>query len=182
MRYFPSSILFFAAGLLWALASAASVAAQPDDGNSVAQLEKLGARIQRDEHGKVIALRFGYAKATDATLVNLKGLHNLQRLEMPCVVNVTDTGLANLKELSELRFLWIGYSNITDKGLVHLSRLANLEELYVGVYRSHFEDAGLIHLRSLKNLHKLTLARTDVSDSAIAALREALPRCTIQRK
>jgi internalin A len=145
-------------------------------------LERLGARIERDEHGRAIRLLFGYAKATDETLVYVKGLRGLQRLEMPCIVNVTDAGLANLEGLSELRFLWLGYSGITDQGLIHLAHLTNLEELHVGVYKSQFKDAGLVHLSGLKNLKKLTLVRTGVTDGAIGELKKALPRCTIETR
>jgi hypothetical protein len=49
-------------------------------GGPVAQLEKLGARIKRNDNGEVVGLRLRGWHVTDAGLMHLMGLTNLQSL------------------------------------------------------------------------------------------------------
>jgi hypothetical protein len=42
-------------------------------------------------------------------------------------------------------------------------------------------DAGLEHLKGLTNLRTLNLTETKVTDHGVNKLRQALPKCDIQR-
>ena len=75
-------------------------AARADEASAVAALEKLGAKIKRDETkpGKpVIQVSLGNTAVTDAGLKELKELKQLTYLD----INDTKVTLAALKELKE---------------------------------------------------------------------------------
>ena len=65
--------------------------------DAVAALKKLGARIKQDDHGEVVEISIASAKITDADLVHLKGLMELQELNLGDA-KVTDTGVADLQK------------------------------------------------------------------------------------
>ena len=123
-------------------------------GGAVAELEKLGAKITKDDQGQVIRVNLYATRITDAGLVHLKGLTNLERL-------------------------LIGGNEINDTGLAHLKQLANLERLFLD--KTQITDVGLGHLKSLANLKTLGLAGTKVTDAGIAELQKALPNCKITK-
>jgi hypothetical protein len=176
----PATLLLATGGLLAASDATPKATPRPDDPAAVAELQKLGARTEKDESGAIKGLIFGGAKATDTTLAHLKGLHSLERLTMPCIVNVTDRGLANLDELVELRVLYLGFSEITDAGLLHLKGIQNLEKLSFPLTKANITDAGLEHLRGLSHLRELRLGGAKVTEAGVAELQQALPNCKIQ--
>jgi len=178
----PATLLLATGGLLAASDATPKATPRPDDPAAVAELQKLGAQIEKDESGVVRGLVFGGAKATDTTLAHLKGLHSLQRLQMSCIVKVTDEGLANLAGLSELRSLYLGFSEITDRGLVHLKRLQNLEKLAFSTIKANITDAGLEHLKGLNRLRELRLGAARVTEAGVTELQNALPNCKIMWK
>ena len=121
--------------------------------DSLKVLEKLGAVVRRNERGEVIMLILSRnKKVTDAELVHLEGLINLQSL-----------------------ILW--GTQVSDAGLVHLKGLTKLEA--VSLAETKITDAGLIHLRGLANLQQLYLDRTQVTNEAVAELKKSLPNCMI---
>ena len=81
---------------------------------------------------------------------------------------ITDTGLAHLENLFNLRSLAVRGTEITDAGLAHLAGLENLEELDLGINR--LTDAGLVHLKGLKSLRKLRLSATNITDAGLVQL------------
>ena len=64
--------------------------AQVVDVDPVAELENLRAKITRNDNGEVVALNLYGTQVTDAGLVHLKGLTNLQTLSLPR--QITDGG------------------------------------------------------------------------------------------
>ena len=58
-------------------------------------LKKLGAYIRRNEQGEVVEVVFNFNDITDAGLVHLKGLTNLQTLNLRST-QVTDASVAEL--------------------------------------------------------------------------------------
>ena len=88
------------------------------------------AKVTRDEQGDVIGVSLINSQITDAGLIYLKDLTNLQTLHLSYCENITDAGLVHLKEVPNLVDLSLyGSENITDTGLVHLKGLTNLEIL-----------------------------------------------------
>ncbi len=88
---------------------------------SVAALEKLGARIERDGQGKIYSIAVGGPQFTDAALVHLKGLTHLKRLFL-IGPQFTDAGLVHLKGLTKLKHLMLGVAQVTDTGVVELQK------------------------------------------------------------
>ena len=64
--------------------------AQTANANPVAALEKIGATIKRNEQGEVVEVNLRGTKVTDAGLVHLKGLTNLQTLYLDGIIATTE--------------------------------------------------------------------------------------------
>ena len=82
-------------------------------------MENLGATIKYNDQKVVIELDLRDTKVTDAGLVHLKGL-------------------------TQLEWLWLSHTQVTDAGLVHLKGMTNLQRL--GLPRQ-ITDAGLTELQ-----------------------------------
>lgn len=141
-----------------------------------------------------------YCQTTDAVLVNLRTLKDLQslsfagnpisdaalshvrglkRLKVLCLAEspITDAGLANLSELTQLESLDLSDTEITDAAMVHLRELARLENLMLD--DAKITDAGLGHLEGLMHLRHLALGRAGVTEEGKSRLRQALPNVGI---
>ena len=94
-------------------------------------------------------------RLTDSGLVDLRGLKNLQGLNLSWNTRITDAGLKELAELKNLQWLDLRETKIT--------------------------DAGLKELAELKNLQWLDLSSTKITDAGVEGLRTALPKCYISR-
>ncbi|MEO0445236.1 MAG: c-type cytochrome domain-containing protein, partial [Verrucomicrobiota bacterium] len=82
----------------------------------------------------------GAANVTDAAMPIVGSMSGLTKLHLQGT-SVTDSGLAYLKDLSELTYLNLyGNAKVTDKGLEHLSGLKNLQRLYL--WQSGVTPAG----------------------------------------
>jgi len=90
---------------------------------------------------------------TDAAIAFLRGHRLLKRLNLRGT-DVTDTSLAYIAELPQLTSLDISFTQITDVGLEHLASLAQLEELNLG--GTKISGAGLHVLKLLPRLRKLS--------------------------
>lgn len=149
---------------------------------ATAKIRQLGGRVsevaQNDNHLEVSYFMTG-GKVTDEALAPLKDLAaklvllNLQGTE------ITDAGLANIKDLKGLTKLHLEKTKIGDAGLEHLKGLENLT--YLNLYGTPIGDAGLKHLEGLKKLKKLYVWQTQVTDAGVAALKAAVPELTIVR-
>jgi Leucine-rich repeat (LRR) protein len=126
------------------------------------------------------SIHLGNSPVGDAALEALSKLPKLTRISMQ-QNTFTDTGLAHLAGMKQLRSLWIGMSKgvITDAGMAHLVGLENLGEL--DLQQSKVTDIGLEHLAELKNLQKLYLSNSPVTNDGLAALRKALPNLNVSR-
>ena len=95
------------------------------DVDPVSALEKLGAAIERNEEGEVVEVSarttlFG-GKVTDAGLVHLKRLTNLQQLFLGAP-KITDAGLLHLTGLTKLIRIDLATTQITDAGVAELKK------------------------------------------------------------
>ena len=109
----------------------------------------------------------------DEALAHIGRLYKIDRLKLTGRwvegdLVITDTGLAHLENLFNLRSLAVRGTEITDAGLAHLAGLENLEELDLGINR--LSDAGLVHLKGLKSLRKLRLSATNITDAGLVQL------------
>jgi hypothetical protein len=94
---------------------------------------------------------------------------------------VTDAGLIHLKGLDQLQELTILDAKLTDAGLSHLEGLSQLHRLTItnALSFAKFTDAGLMHLERLNLLQELILSDAEVTNEAGKRLRHALPHCRI---
>jgi hypothetical protein len=123
------------------------------------------------------ALSLTNTQTSNDGLVHLKGLVNLQTLHLS-TTRVSDAGLAHIKGLSQLRTLHLNHTGVSGAGLVHLKGMPRLRELQLSYTK--INDQSLAHLQALTSLEEIDLTGTGVSPAAVAALRQALPRCRIQ--
>jgi Leucine Rich repeat len=80
-------------------------------------------------------------------------------------------------ECSVSRVDFSGHSEVTDAGLVQLEELTQLRSL--DLTRTEVTDVGLVLLKGLINLQTLELARTNVTNAGVGDLQTALPNCQI---
>ncbi len=92
---------------------------------------------------------------------------------------ITDAGLMHLTGLTNLQDLTLSSTKITDAGLVHLKGLTKLETLNLNFCRQ-ITDAGLVHIKGMTKLETLNLMQTQVTDAGVAELQQALPNCKIR--
>jgi hypothetical protein len=113
----------------------------------------------------------------DAQMEQLKHFPKLERICMVCDSNVTETGLAHLRDAPQLRELSVGREKqFTDASLAHLRYLTNLENLCIEYL--DITDEGLQHLKGLTQLQTLILG-DKVTDKGVNMLQQALPNCQI---
>jgi Leucine-rich repeat (LRR) protein len=128
---------------------------------------------------KLSDLSLQWMQVSDAGLMHLRGLTNLSELSLSGT-NVSDAGLAHLSRLTNLSRLALGHTHISDAGLAHLKGLTKLSRL--DFRHTQVSDAGLVHLRVMTNLRRVDLDyNTQVTDAGIRALKQALPRLTIEQ-
>ena len=135
---------------------------------AIAVLEKLGAKIKRNDNGDVSHIALYAIRPSERlkALPHLKALTNLQDLDLD-ITQITDAGLADLKGLTKLQSLSFKSLVVTDAGLVHLKGMTKLQSLSLGLC-GQITDAGLVHFKGLTNLQRLGLHNTPVTDAGLA--------------
>jgi hypothetical protein len=137
-------------------------------------IEELGGWVEfrpasgDDLSGYVTGVQLGDTQVTDTGLAHLRGLTQLRWLYLHNT-QVSDAGLAHLGGLTQLVNLDLDNAQVSDLGLVHLRGLTNIRILSLN--NTQVSDAGLLHLRGLTQLQALGLARTQVSDAGLEYLR-----------
>lgn len=190
-----------------ALPERASDPSRPaDKERAVKELQLNGADLTENEVGAIVVVNLSHGKPRQAKRRLTPGLKLFRFLPDLTAVGlynslVTDEDLENLKPLTKLTDLELGWTKIGDKGLAHLEGLANLE--YLGLYNTkvtdaglksmaplkrlrrlflastRVTDAGLVHLEGLSRLEELRLGQTGVSKAGADRLRKCLPKCQI---
>ena len=152
----------------------------------VAEIEKSGGWVRYHEmkgppwisrhFRKVRSVGLSDTQVTDTGLAQVGELTSLKGVSLGGT-QVTDAGLVHLKGLIKLEWLDLNGTQITDDGLVHLKTLSGLKAL--GLARTRVTDAGLLHLKELAKLGSLELGVTQVTDEGVQKLRQVLPDCKI---
>ena len=143
---------------------------------AITEIEKLGGSVDIDDANPempAVAVDFGDTQVTDAGLVHLKALSELQTLRL-AHTRVSDAGLLHLEGLTQLKTLDLFRTKITDAGLAHLKGLPNLQTLTLSFTK--ITDAGLEHLKGLTKLQMPWLTDTRVTEAGIDQLKESLPK------
>jgi hypothetical protein len=131
---------------------------------------------------------------TNDSLTILKNCKNLTHLDLREADKVTDTGLENLKDLSNLEVVKLSRSRVSDQSLRYLDKSAkSIHELALGgisvtekslgqlaeqfpkltvlaLFETNITDQGVAELANLSNLERLNLSTTGVGDAGISKL------------
>ncbi len=116
-----------------------------------------------------------YEPIRDKDLMSLAKLKKLKELRLGGVDNseITDAGIAYLKDLPELSLFWGGSWYLTDKSLSYFANSRILRSLII---HGDFTDEGLIQLEKLKGLLQLKVySANKFSRAAIKRLKDSLP-------
>ena len=144
----------------------------PDERAAVDRLDQLGADVQLDGNGRIVAWHLDSVADGDAALAaapRLARLRVLRDSEWPDDGSrLTDRGVAQLRSATQLMELSLHGDEITDKGIAMLAGLTNLRVLDLS--ETGLTDAGLRHLAGLANLGSLNLRRTRIDGAGLAAL------------
>jgi formylglycine-generating enzyme required for sulfatase activity/predicted Ser/Thr protein kinase len=149
----------------WALTNRAvlRLVGDPNEVKLLSRLPKTPFKVEE------IRFPFGSGDIADGDLLNLRGLANLQVLELPDTA-VTNAGLVHVKELRNLRYLSLWSTQVTDDGLAAIADLRNLKQLTLS---GGITDAGLKHLNKLTQLEELHLGLAKgITGSGFTALRD----------
>lgn len=136
--------------------------ASPAQARAIAIIKQLGGKYQEDPNvlgNPIIRVNLAGTKTNDRGLLQLKGLKDVEAIDLNGCFEVGDAGLAALADMKNLKnvMLW-GCHKITDAGFAHLEGLSNLEWLnigYTGVDK--ITGSGLVHLKGLHKLRSLGL-------------------------
>src|ERR1700680_1771113 len=119
---------------------------------AVAEIKKLGGKVEVDTHGPdraVVAVNLKHTEVMDASLKHLQGLTKIETLDLKDT-RVTDDGMVYLKGLTNIEVLELGRTKVTDKGLEHLKGFTRLQRLDLA--GTEVTNKGLEHLKGLSQL------------------------------
>jgi internalin A len=128
-----------------------------DDG--VAHLAKIPTLKQ---------LKLIKTKVTNAGIVHVKGMANLEGVDLQDVKTVDSACLNDLKGLKKLKFLRIYGNTFEGEGLAPLAEMGSLRTL--SMQYTNLDDTTVKHIKGLTNLEKLYLYGTQISDAGMAQL------------
>lgn len=144
--------------------------------DALAALRELGGTIRTDDAGRVVDVDLSGTKFTDADVLHLAVLVDLEQLSLRGT-EISDSGLRQLTGLDKLQLLDVGKTRISDAGLQWLRQLDSLQYLLLG--QTHVTEAGVPELRKMTKLQGLSLVGIPLSVEALAALQTALSDCQI---
>jgi len=113
----------------------------------------------------------------DEDMAFLAKMKNLRELSIGGIAHsqITDAGVAYLKDLPKILSLLCGSPYLTDKSLATIGNMKTLN--YSLTITGNFTDDGLRYLEGLKDLHRLKINTTNnFSSAALERLQDNLPR------
>ena len=189
-RLLVGSILVALGVALIALWLDRSVRRQEARSKALAALSKLGADVSEcfgaiwffeppfQRKPLIIQLQptENVTRVTDSDLAHLKEIPELRILDL-AATQITGTGLKYLQRLEYLTTLTLNHVQLSDQALSYVGRIAALQDLYLN--NTAVSDSGLAKLHSLHNLFWLDLDDTRVTEKGLFALQSAIPNVTI---
>lgn len=151
---------------------------QQRSAQALAELERLGAKIERSEAiaGILLDNPVSYLEIGPAFRGQVQDLSRLKWVaEVPQVIftgeQVTDAWIKPAAAMAALTELHLYRTQVTDAGLAALADHANLEQL--GLYYTPISDAALAPLAKLPSLRFLKLYGTKATAQRVAEFKEA---------
>ena len=129
---------------------------------AAAKLAKIGAKLRRDDAGRIVEVDLGERQTTDADLANLVGLRAIEELSLH-QTRITGAGMVHLKGLTTLKRAFFSDTAVDDAGVAQLKGLEKLTVL--GLSGTRITDRSLEHLSGIKNLSSLFALETKVTDA-----------------
>jgi len=148
----------------------------PADPSAVDKVQQTGAlcmKLAQDTNLLDVEFQLAGPTISDAQVALLSPLAQQVIWLNLANTKVTDSGLATLEQLKNLRRLHLEKTGITDAGLVHLKGLANLE--YLNLYGTSVTDEGIAQLAELKNLREVYVWQSKVTEAGAQSLHKQLP-------
>jgi len=121
-------------------------------------------------------LDFRRTDITDQGLKHLRGLENLQELNLAGCQQITPAGLAELSGFQRLEWLCLDATSVDDESLRHLVGLP-LKTLLLNW--THLGNGALAWLERLTSLTELRLLGTKIDESRVEQFRSARPNCDV---
>lgn len=115
---------------------------------------------------QIVWLKLGDTQISDATLVQVAQLKNLQKLHLE-QTKVTDAGLKNLKNLPHLEYLNLYGTAVSDKGLKELTSIKTLKTVYL--WQTSVTAAGAANLKKALPVLEINMG---LGESSLAQLTE----------
>ena len=143
---------------------------------AAAALAGIGAKLKRDDAGRITEVDLGEQKTTDADLVHLVGLRAIEELSLH-QTRITGAGLVHLAKLTTLKRVFFSDTAVDDHGVSHLKKLKNLK--VIGLSGTRITDRSLEHLDRLKKLSSLFALETRLTEAGVAKFKKALPDCDV---
>ena len=171
---------------------AAGAAAQ-DNSALVASIEAQGGSLVRDRSGHIVEISLARTWATDADVERvaavktlkrldlsltyisdrgaerLKGLDQLEDLNLFAAEFITDAAIAFLRGHQQLKILNLRGTDVTDTSLEYVTQLPQLKSLDISF--TQISDVGLEHLASLTELEELKIGGNKISGVGLHALK-----------
>jgi hypothetical protein len=164
--------------LAYRLQSSASASKKFDQAVVLGDLQKLGARIDRDASRAgqpIVGVTFSGVAFKGSDLEGLIAFPDLERLDLSGTPT-SDVALEHLSELKTLKRLNLGHTNVTGGGMQFLAHMTEMEDL--DLTQTLVDDHRLGQLEGLKKLKKIHL---DGSLASGLGLKAKIPDLEIQR-
>jgi len=136
-------------------------------------------------------------KVSDNTIISISQMRKVKILELSGCLKISQKGVASLHHLSNLRHLYLNFSDeilrhvakisslvilwlsqyeeVSDVGVQFISHLPNLKFLALRGWQYHgarYTDQALLHFRNLKSLQILWISELDITDKSLEVLSE----------
>ena len=148
--------------------------------NQAESIEEIIALGTTGNHYKSAPLKLNLYKFKDnvtdeilGTMVEL--FPQLEEIDLFNCQKITDAGIAHLKGLTNLQNLNLGRINITEAGVAHLAGIMQLKTLKL--YHTGITDEGLIKLQ-LDQLTSLDISENNITDEGLALQSNVTPQLT----
>jgi hypothetical protein len=129
------------------------------------------AGLSKARGSKIQVLRLKGAGIGDTGLEHLKGLGDLREL----VLEGTGAPVSGATALH--RLINLSGTQLTDGGLAHIKDYPKIERL--DLTGNRLTDAGLEHLKGHPSLRYVCLDHTKVTAAGVEGLRRSLPQCEV---
>jgi mono/diheme cytochrome c family protein len=150
----------------------------PADGKILELLDQSGVWTRAlTANGALVELDFSHATINEQSLQGLNSLGDHVAWLNFGNHAITDTHLALVGKLKNLRRLHLEHSAVTDAGMAALANASELE--YLNLRETKVSDGGLLQLIALRKLRTLYLPKSAVQDTTLQALRSACPHLVI---